>query len=258
MADSDNDSGGAHNGGNGVKLLPREQDRFLPIANVSRIMKKALPANVKISKYAKETVQECVSTFINFITGNASNKLPLAFSGNGRREDRGFLSGNSHTLPYQGSKCGVTFPDMTMFLSEAFLDGNLLRSFKSVPVSNNQFGASRPEEAARWIQSFHEASLRGAPDGGDDVVGCSKRRWQSFSISHPNFVDWTLSSADVIAPSPWTIFGCQNGLQLFKEAKDRDSNGKKWDDHPAIMAVGVVDETSEAIFQTLMSLGPSR
>ncbi|XP_039008939.1 protein ENHANCED DISEASE RESISTANCE 2-like isoform X2 [Hibiscus syriacus] len=64
-------------------------------------------------------------------------------------------------------------------------------------------------------------------------------------------------TADVVAPSPWTIFGCQNGLRLFKEAKDRDSQGK-WDDHPAIMAVGVVDGTSEAIFQTLTSLGPSR
>ena len=34
----------------------REQDRFLPIANISRIMKKALPANAKIAKDAKETV----------------------------------------------------------------------------------------------------------------------------------------------------------------------------------------------------------
>ncbi|KAG4988801.1 hypothetical protein JHK82_031137 [Glycine max] len=149
------------------------------------------------------------------------------------------------------NRIGLQFSRKRYFV----LDGNLLRSFKSVPVSNNQFGASRPEEAARWIQSFHEASLRGAPDGGDDVVGCSKRGWQSFrlsgsssGISHPNFVDWTLSSADVIALSPWTIFGCQNGLRLFKEAKDRDSNGKKWDDHPAIMVVGVVDGTSEAIF----------
>ena len=46
----------------------REQDRFLPIANISRIMKKALPANGKIAKDAKETVQECVSEFISFIT----------------------------------------------------------------------------------------------------------------------------------------------------------------------------------------------
>lgn len=44
------------------------QDRFLPIANISRIMKKSLPANAKIAKDAKETVQECVSEFISFIT----------------------------------------------------------------------------------------------------------------------------------------------------------------------------------------------
>eukprot|EP00744_Colponema_vietnamica_P008156 GILI01011658.1.p1 GENE.GILI01011658.1~~GILI01011658.1.p1 ORF type:complete len:185 (-),score=52.89 GILI01011658.1:523-1014(-) len=52
----------------------REQDRFLPIANISRIMKKALPANAKIAKDAKETVQECVSEFISFITSEASDK----------------------------------------------------------------------------------------------------------------------------------------------------------------------------------------
>uniref|UniRef100_A0A6N2NEF9 Transcription factor CBF/NF-Y/archaeal histone domain-containing protein n=1 Tax=Salix viminalis TaxID=40686 RepID=A0A6N2NEF9_SALVM len=76
MADSDNESGGGgQNPANTNELLsPREMDRFLPIANVSRIMKKALPANAKISKDAKETVQECVSEFISFITGEASDK----------------------------------------------------------------------------------------------------------------------------------------------------------------------------------------
>ncbi|XP_023005572.1 nuclear transcription factor Y subunit B-3-like [Cucurbita maxima] len=70
MADSDNDSAG----GNQKSPSPREHDRLLPIANVSRIMKKALPGNAKISKEAKETVQECVSEFISFITGEASDK----------------------------------------------------------------------------------------------------------------------------------------------------------------------------------------
>jgi histone H3/H4 len=46
----------------------REQDRFLPIANIARIMKKQLPPNAKIAKDAKETVQECVSEFISFLT----------------------------------------------------------------------------------------------------------------------------------------------------------------------------------------------
>jgi nuclear transcription Y subunit beta len=55
-------------------FLLREQDRLLPIANVSRIMKMAVPANAKIAKDAKETVQECVSEFISFITSEASDR----------------------------------------------------------------------------------------------------------------------------------------------------------------------------------------
>ncbi|XP_031284956.1 protein ENHANCED DISEASE RESISTANCE 2-like [Pistacia vera] len=194
------------------------------------------------------------------------------------------------------------------------LDDHHLKSFKSVPDSENQepvksaiidscirvtdngrenihrkvffiftlyntsnhhdqlkLGASSPEEAAKWIHSFQEAALKVAPYQGDNLVGYSNRPWESFRLSGSSranrirSVDWTLCSTtqmdqvtpDVIAPSPWTIFGCQNGLRLFKEAKDRNSHGK-WDDHPAIMAVGVVDGASEAIFQTLISLGPSR
>lgn len=55
----------------------KEQDRFLPIANVARIMKKALPDNAKIAKEAKECVQECVSEFISFITSEASEKCQM-------------------------------------------------------------------------------------------------------------------------------------------------------------------------------------
>ncbi|KAK1280392.1 Nuclear transcription factor Y subunit B-5 [Acorus gramineus] len=54
--------------------LLREQDWLLPIANVGRIMKQTLPPNAKISKEAKETMQECVSEFISFVTGEASDK----------------------------------------------------------------------------------------------------------------------------------------------------------------------------------------
>lgn len=57
---------GDHLGGGGGGA--REQDRFLPIANIGRIMRKAVPENGKIAKDAKESVQECVSEFISFIT----------------------------------------------------------------------------------------------------------------------------------------------------------------------------------------------
>ncbi|KAG6853260.1 Nuclear transcription factor Y subunit B-2 [Blastosporella zonata] len=55
----------------------REQDRYLPIANVSRIMKASVPSTAKIAKDAKECVQECVSEFISFITSEAAEKCQL-------------------------------------------------------------------------------------------------------------------------------------------------------------------------------------
>jgi len=55
----------------------REQDRYLPIANVARIMKSSVPATAKISKEAKECVQECVSEFISFITSEAAEKCQM-------------------------------------------------------------------------------------------------------------------------------------------------------------------------------------
>uniref|UniRef100_A0A3B3CCK8 Nuclear transcription factor Y subunit beta n=1 Tax=Oryzias melastigma TaxID=30732 RepID=A0A3B3CCK8_ORYME len=58
----------------GAKENYREQDIYLPIANVARIMKNAVPQTGKIAKDAKECVQECVSEFISFITSEASER----------------------------------------------------------------------------------------------------------------------------------------------------------------------------------------
>ncbi|URD79581.1 hypothetical protein MUK42_18669 [Musa troglodytarum] len=95
------------------------------------------------------------------------------------------------------------------------------------------------------------------------MISRSSRRNEK---SRMHSIDWTVFSSihtdpmtfDVIAPSMWTIIGCKNGLRLFKEAKDVDFPNKNWEDHPAIMTVGVVDAASESIFQTVMSLGQSR
>ncbi|QCD84853.1 nuclear transcription factor Y subunit B-7-like [Vigna unguiculata] len=75
-----------HNNNNNNNNHNKEQDRFLPIANVGRIMKKVIPSNGKISKDAKETVQECVSEFISFVTGEASDKC--------QREKRKTINGD--------------------------------------------------------------------------------------------------------------------------------------------------------------------
>ncbi|KAI4301373.1 hypothetical protein L6164_034658 [Bauhinia variegata] len=67
-------TGTSSGSGSAQDVVIKQQDRLLPIANVGRIMKQILPPNAKISKEAKETMQECVSEFISFVTGEASDK----------------------------------------------------------------------------------------------------------------------------------------------------------------------------------------
>ncbi|KAL0756072.1 hypothetical protein Bca101_093740 [Brassica carinata] len=182
------------------------------------------------------------------------------------------------------NRFGLQFSRKRYFV---LLDDNL-KSFRSVPSDQNEIlfiftlynttnhldqlklGASSPEEAAKWIRSLQDASQKKFPFPDCEFVSHAEKGLVKFNVSRrsrrKNSVDWTNYSSlnvetiapDVIAPSPWKIFGCQNGLRLFKEAKDWDSRGRHWDDHPAIMAVGVIDGTSEDIFNTLMSFGPLR
>ncbi|XVE68880.1 hypothetical protein DITRI_Ditri09bG0104900 [Diplodiscus trichospermus] len=144
----------------------------------------------------------------------------------------------------------------------------------STSDNNDQLklGTSSSEDAAKWIHCLKDASLKESPGQAMKFAGSPRKRWPSLRLGSSktsrskNSMNWPFRSSvhiedmapDVIAPSPWKIFGCQNGLRLFKEAKDGDKGGVHWDDHPAIMAVGVVDGTSEAIFHVLMCLGPSR
>ncbi|ANZ77404.1 BA75_04684T0 [Komagataella pastoris] len=62
---------------NNEDIYVREQDRWLPIANVGKVMRTALPPYGKLSKEAKECMQECVSEFISFITSQAAEKCAL-------------------------------------------------------------------------------------------------------------------------------------------------------------------------------------
>ncbi|KAL6543369.1 hypothetical protein OROHE_010889 [Orobanche hederae] len=82
-----------------------------------------------------------------------------------------------------------------------------------------KLGVTSSEEAVRSRKRFY---------GSLSVMIVSKRivnkrsiDWRAASSTHVNAM-----TSDVIAPSLWKIFGCQNGLHLFKEPKDRDSNGR--------------------------------
>nr|ABW71517.1 transcription factor LEC1-B [Glycine latifolia] len=74
VASSDQNCSNHSAAGEENECTVREQDRFMPIANVIRIMRKILPPHAKISDDAKETIQECVSEYISFITGEANER----------------------------------------------------------------------------------------------------------------------------------------------------------------------------------------
>uniref|UniRef100_A0A8C1V9D7 Nuclear transcription factor Y subunit beta n=1 Tax=Cyprinus carpio TaxID=7962 RepID=A0A8C1V9D7_CYPCA len=67
--DDGDESFNDHDDGNGSKDHFREQDIYLPIANVAQLVITSV-----IAKDAKECVQECVSEFISFITSEASER----------------------------------------------------------------------------------------------------------------------------------------------------------------------------------------
>ncbi|KAF8409736.1 hypothetical protein HHK36_005815 [Tetracentron sinense] len=152
MADSDNESGGQYNSNANSELSPREQDRFLPIANVSRIMKKALPANAKISKDAKETVQECVSEFISFITGEASDKC--------QREKRKTINGDDLLWA------------MTTLGFEEYVDPLkiYLQKFRELEGEKTSMGGRPAEKDGSGGGSSGGASAGGGGGGGSGSV----------------------------------------------------------------------------------------
>nr|VDD06936.1 unnamed protein product [Brassica rapa] len=55
--------------------MPPEQDQYLPIASVTRIMRKILPSEARISEEAKENIQICATKYISFVTAEAGDIL---------------------------------------------------------------------------------------------------------------------------------------------------------------------------------------
>jgi histone H3/H4 len=54
----------------GVEL--RDQDRFLPLHNISKLIKEASPPGSKTTRESRELIKEAASEFISFITRSGS------------------------------------------------------------------------------------------------------------------------------------------------------------------------------------------
>jgi len=121
--------------GNDSNVPLSEQDRYLPIANISRIMKKALVSNAKIAKDAKETVQECVSEFISFITSEASDKC--------QQEKRKTINGEDILWAMQSLGFDSYYEPLNLYLQKYRELGE-----KTTPKqkgSSNKLGGSKKE-----------------------------------------------------------------------------------------------------------------
>ncbi|XP_034698903.1 nuclear transcription factor Y subunit B-6 isoform X2 [Vitis riparia] len=130
----------------------REQDRFMPIANVIRIMRKILPPHAKISDDAKETIQECVSEYISFITGEANERC--------QREQRKTIT--AEDVLWAMSKLGFDdyMEPLTMYLHRyRELEGDRT-TIRSEPVvkRNVEFGGL---SVAAFAPAFHMGHHQG-------------------------------------------------------------------------------------------------
>ncbi|KAJ6921334.1 nuclear transcription factor Y subunit B-6-like [Populus alba x Populus x berolinensis] len=148
----------------------REQDRFMPIANVIRIMRKILPSHAKISDDAKETIQECVSEYISFITSEANERC--------QREQRKTIT--AEDVLYAMSKLGFDdyIEPLTIYLHRyRELEGErgsmrcepLVKSTRNNNSNNNvdQFGAMAGVGA--YAPAFHASHHHHGFFGGSPI-----------------------------------------------------------------------------------------
>ena len=86
-----------------------EQDRFLPLANISRIMRDISPSKYKVSKEAKESMQESLSEFIAFITSEACDKC--------MRDKRKTISGEDILFAFSNLGFECYYPSLKLYFN---------------------------------------------------------------------------------------------------------------------------------------------
>ncbi|XP_022716738.1 nuclear transcription factor Y subunit B-9-like [Durio zibethinus] len=142
--------------------MVREQDQYMPIANVIRIMRRILPAHAKISDDAKETIQECVSEYISFITGEANERC--------QREQRKTIT--AEDVLWAMGKLG--FDDyvepLTVFLSRYRENENERTSLRGEPILKRGIDYGQMMMAP-YGPAFHMGHHQGMFDAAATAMG---------------------------------------------------------------------------------------
>ncbi|CAI9762620.1 unnamed protein product [Fraxinus pennsylvanica] len=165
----------------------KEQDRLLPIANVGRIMKQILPQNAKISKEAKETMQECASEFIGFVTGEASDKC--------RRERRKTINGDDvcwalETLGFDDYAGPMKRLCNSLYVTDEFsaiLEGSVHCEFAEIDKFT--------KVSLHAIQEYLNSKNFGACTlDGDEIKNSAEKEIQRHADDELMMVDYALAS----------------------------------------------------------------
>ncbi|XP_042012081.1 nuclear transcription factor Y subunit B-9-like [Salvia splendens] len=90
--------------------MKRDPDQYMPIATLTRIMRCVLPDHAKVADDAKETIQECVSEFISFITNEANERC--------HREYRRTVTPNDVVAAMEGLGFGNYVEPLTVFINK--------------------------------------------------------------------------------------------------------------------------------------------
>lgn len=73
----DNNNNNFHTGTKQHLPKTKNEEQHIPIVQLTRIMRRALPSHVKISDGAKESIQLCLSEFMSIITSEASERCKI-------------------------------------------------------------------------------------------------------------------------------------------------------------------------------------
>ncbi|XWS27716.1 hypothetical protein CRYUN_Cryun25bG0004800 [Craigia yunnanensis] len=176
--------------------MVREQDQYMPIANVIRIMRRILPSHAKISDDAKETIQECVSEYISFITGEANERC--------QREQRKTIT--AEDVLWAMGKLG--FDDyvepLTVFLSRYRQTENERTSLRGEPILKRGIDYETMVMAP-YGPAFHTGHYQGIFDAATamggyyrDASGAAAESSSQASLTN-NFDPFELNKEDLIS-----------------------------------------------------------
>ncbi|KAL9167109.1 hypothetical protein ABFS82_05G075000 [Erythranthe guttata] len=127
----------------------RDADEYMPIANITRILRRVLPTHAKIADDAKEAIQECVSEFISFITAEANRRC--------RRDYRRTVTPEDVLAAMASLGFGDYLESLTVFLNNHRTQQDPERG------SRNQISQSVRRDGGIEVGFLHHHQPQGAP-----------------------------------------------------------------------------------------------